>query len=236
MSEQSKSDLLLAESISALVDNEASELELARILKATDANKVLQTWAAYQIAGAAMRRDLPADFNQGLSRGFAERVSAAIAEEPAHKSEGTQKGLSGWWLGLSRIAVAASVAGAVVIGAQWYEQDVTVPMQGMASSTSPAVDAPDTSLPMGYNAPALPVRTVSAQYGVTPPARQVIFTPHQPTTTNIEVSSEQIRVYLDQLVGYHIEHAAVNSAQGMLPYVRLPLAPKELPLKESLKE
>ena len=55
MSEQNPSQTL-AESISALMDNQASELELQRILKASEQDPAVKaTWARYQIVGAALR-------------------------------------------------------------------------------------------------------------------------------------------------------------------------------------
>ncbi len=222
MTEQSKSDLLLAESISALVDNEASELELARILKSSDAAKVAHIWASYQVSSAAVRRDLPTDFAANMSLSFSERVSTAIESEAAHTASKVEKPLSGWWLGLSRMAVAASVAGAVVIGLQSFNQDTSTAGQGILANTQPTLDAPDISVPIGFNAPALTARTVSAEYGATP-TRQVVF---EPRKASVKVPNEQIKAYLDRLVGYHTDHAAINSAQGMLPYARLPLTPQ----------
>lgn len=221
MSEQSKSDTLLSESISALVDNEASELELARILKASSSD-VSDTWSAYQVAGAVMRRDFPKEAVPSFATDFSSRVSAAIAEEPAHEGKAAATpGLSGWWLGLSRMAVAASVAAAVVVGVQFYDQTLTIDSAAIAAAPE-LQQAADTSLPIGFNAPALSARTVSAQYGAVTPTRQVVFEPRQ---ASVKVSKERIRAYLDQLVGYHTDHAAINSAQGMLPYARMPLTP-----------
>ena len=74
MSEQNRPQTL-AESISALMDNQASELELKRILKASEQDaEVKATWSRYQIASSVIRGEqapvLPSD--------FAARLSAAI--------------------------------------------------------------------------------------------------------------------------------------------------------------
>src|SRR5690554_4305583 len=97
----------LAESISALVDNQASELELQRILKATQTDpEVRMTWARYQVASAVIRRDLPVfEWSD-----FSSRVSAAIDNEEAHQViPGTSARKPGrWWQNVGRFAVAAS--------------------------------------------------------------------------------------------------------------------------------
>ncbi|WP_049723767.1 sigma-E factor negative regulatory protein [Gilvimarinus polysaccharolyticus] len=233
MTEQSL-DTQLAESLSALSDNEASELELARVLKAGSSDAVKAKWARYQIARSAMRGDLPASLAPST---FAERLSAELADEPSPildtniskaASNGAAAGLSRWWLGLGRVAVAASVTGAIVVGAQLYRAGGTVPDTNVLSAdNSPkTISAPDNSLPIGYGAPALSAQQVSAEMGNYQPqrARQVVF---EPRRADVKVSNEQIRAYLNQLVEEHTDHAAVNSAQGMLPYARVPLIEEE---------
>lgn len=48
----------LQESLSAVMDNEADELELRRVLNAFDDVETRETWARYQIARAVMHKDL----------------------------------------------------------------------------------------------------------------------------------------------------------------------------------
>jgi sigma-E factor negative regulatory protein RseA len=112
-----------AESLSALMDNQASELELMRLLKACDSDPELKaTWARYQITSASLRGDLP-----GLApTGFAARLSAALDAEETYTGQSPtqeqlkqeQPRLTSWWQQLGRVAVAASVAGALVVGVQ----------------------------------------------------------------------------------------------------------------------
>ncbi len=66
----------LQESLSAVMDNEADELELRRVLNACDDVETRETWARYQIARAVMHKDLL------LPRlDIAAAVSAALADE-----------------------------------------------------------------------------------------------------------------------------------------------------------
>lgn len=80
MTEQTQSPVLV-ESLSALMDNEASELELQRLLKALDADPELKaTWSRYQVASAGLKGKLPVL----APSDFASRVSAAIDLEESY--------------------------------------------------------------------------------------------------------------------------------------------------------
>ena len=170
----------LAESISALVDNQASELELQRILKSSESDpEVKAIWSRYQVASASMRRDLP---NIEISD-FASRISAAIDEEDAHSiasvvpEKTIEKRASGWMQNVARFAVAASVAGGVIFFAQQYDggQDLNAPVVAAAATEAPL---PAASLPVGYNAQPLTARAVGLQSGYESRQqdnRQVVF-------------------------------------------------------------
>lgn len=213
----------LAESISALADNEASPLELHRLLKACESDpEVKSTWARYQLISAAMRRDLP----EVQTGDFAARLSAALENEPSHKGGASRANL--WWKGLGRVAVAASVAVVAIVGVQNIptqlgepEFAAVTPDDDMTSTEAPVRSA--VSLPAGYYAPSLPVaRAASAQVGYEPrvrEARQVLFEPRQQET--LPVNLDEIRAHLHQLFEEHSDHAALNSNHGVLPYARV---------------
>ncbi len=104
----------LQESLSAVMDNEADELELRRILAGSQSDAELRaTWSRYQIARAAMHREL---LEPRLD--IAAGVSAALAEEavPVRPKQ------TGWRL-MGRVAVAASVTLAVLAGVRFFNQD-----------------------------------------------------------------------------------------------------------------
>lgn len=210
----------LAESISALADNEASPLELHRLLKASESDpEVKSTWSRYQLISAAMRRDLP-EIQTG---DFAARLSAALEDEPSHKSAPSEGGQ--WWKNLGRVAVAASVAVVAIVGIQNFPGQLAGPELATVASDSDAASSEMSSrsavsLPAGYYAPSLPVaRTASAQLGYEPSARQVLFEPRQQET--LPVSLDEIRAHLHQLFQEHSDHAALNSNHGVLPYARV---------------
>ena len=89
----------LQESLSAVMDNEADELELRRVLNAVDDAETRATWSRYQIARAAMHKELLMP-----KLDIASAVSAALADEavPAKVKQGP-------WRSIGRLAVAASV-------------------------------------------------------------------------------------------------------------------------------
>lgn len=226
------------ESLSALMDNEATELELHRLLKASEEDGELrQSWQRYQVIGSAMRGDLPAGCYSDLSAS----ISAAIADEPAPESNeelnATSEGsLSAGkvvklWSSLGRMAVAASVAGAVVFGVQNYQS----PLSADAAYTVATSASMPSGLPAGYGAPALSARTVSAAtYMPSVPERQVSFVPRQ-SAPDERLSKEynaELQAYLNHLMLEHAEHAALNGSRGMLPFARV----AELETKERFGE
>ena len=104
----------LQESLSAVMDNEADELELRRVLNAFDDAETRDTWSRYQVARAVMHKDLL------IPRlDIAAAVSAALADEavPAKVARGP-------WRSLGRLAVAASVTVAVLAG---YKESAETP-------------------------------------------------------------------------------------------------------------
>lgn len=222
MTEQSNHSL--NESLSALVDGEASPLEVRRLLKAgadDSADSELNArWSRYQLAGSVMRRELEVM----APSGFAGRISEALADEAAPAA-----GHRHWWQRVGQVAVAASVAGAVLIGVQQYpgmEADNTIAGTSPAESSSAESDigrSEQVSLPAGYQAPSLPMaRTASAESGYDPvqrPSREVIFVPVRAESG--QIPAEEIRAYLNQLMQAHSDHAARNSNQGVLPFARV---------------
>jgi sigma-E factor negative regulatory protein RseA len=129
----------LRESLSALMDNEADELEVRRILKASgDDSSLRSDWARYQAARALMHKE-PWQKTIDLSAG----IAAAIASDPTPTLviEPVVEKASRLWKGLGRLAVAASVTIAVLVGFNMFQQD------GAAVDPMVADQAPPISLP-----------------------------------------------------------------------------------------
>jgi len=227
MSEQNRPQTL-AESISALMDNQASELELQRILKASEQDaEIKATWSRYQIASAVLRGEQAPVINSD----FAARISAAIDEEDAlvaQPAPTAKKSQQGWFYQLGRVALVASVAGGMVLGVNQF--NATDPVSGQIASNPVVAPAPVESavtLPSGINSPAFNTRTVALQTGYeTRPQenRRVMFQPRQAGTT---VSDDEVSRYVNQMIKAHSDNAAMNSGQGVLPYARVIITDEE---------
>ena len=149
------SRLALQESLSAVMDNEADELELRRVLAASDDSELRSTWSRYQIARAVMHKDLLVP-NLDIAAG----VSAALAQEECEKAPSV-KAVKNSSYRFGRLAVAASVTVAVLAGVRFYNQDNVASIE-IAQKSGPALVAPQAQGPVvlaGYTADdALPLQ------------------------------------------------------------------------------
>ncbi|KPG92874.1 RNA polymerase subunit sigma [Pseudomonas sp. RIT-PI-q] len=183
----------LQESLSAVMDNEADELELRRVLNAFDDVETRDTWARYQIARAVMHKDLL------LPRlDIAAAVSAALADEavPAKASRGP-------WRSLGRLAVAASVTVAVLAGVRLYNQDEIAGVELAQQSSQPGLAVPQVKGPAvlaGYN---------ESSDATGPMANGVLQ--GQPGWHD-----QRMPGYLRQ----HAQQAALKGTESALPYAR----------------
>ncbi|MBB3104417.1 sigma-E factor negative regulatory protein [Azomonas macrocytogenes] len=146
----------LHESLSAVMDNEADELELRRVLATTSESETRSTWLRYQIARAAMHKELePVDFHLDISSA----VAAAIAAEDALQAPMVAPAKKGFSLrGFGRVAIAASVTLAVLAGVRLYNQNDTADMMAAQQTMQPSlnvsqqqVQAP--AVTVGYSEP-----------------------------------------------------------------------------------
>lgn len=149
----------LHESLSAVMDNEADALELRRIL--SDEDPALKaTWGRYQIARAAMHRELM-DPGLNLLSGINARLEAEsrAAEVPASTTAKARH----LWSGAGRLAVAASVTLAVLAGVRFYNQSADQGMSMASRTPAPAtsVTAPAGTLVGGHNEHRPALQTVS---------------------------------------------------------------------------
>jgi sigma-E factor negative regulatory protein RseA len=103
------------ESVSALFDGEASELELRRLLGSEPAGLVHEAWRDYQLQRDALQGAVDMRF-AGID--ISARVQAAIAADAAPAA--VAAGGARWWRPLASMAVAASVATVVVLGARGF--------------------------------------------------------------------------------------------------------------------
>ena len=195
----------MGESLSALMDEEANELELERVLSQSAADDELrQTWKRYSLAQHAVQGYQLAHLDWDIS----ERVQSALAASPLDDRSSNRAGLKQRLLRpLTSFAVAASVAATVVIGGQQLAQVSDAGNYGADRSVATSAS------PVGM-VNSLGATAVRASYGTQ--ALPVL----QPATRTAydELAQRRLRKYMQE----HAEQAALNSPQGLLPFARIP--------------
>ena len=186
----------LRESLSALMDDEATELELHRVLGELEHNADLrQTWVRYQVARSVMAGQPVSHAGLDISRS----VSAALAAEAGAGER--RPGLRERWLRpLASLAVAASVTAVVVLGGQQLYQ-----------AGSPDAASGVSAVGFVNSLGAVPMR---ASYG----AQAVPQLEPAARTAYRELARQRMYQYMQE----HAEHAALNSPQGLIPFARVP--------------
>jgi len=138
------------ETLSALLDDAADDLELRRLLRdweqlpESGRADLAATWSRYNLVHAALH-----GLAKPVSARLASRVSAAVAEEPGLVQ---RSGAASWQQSLAKVAVAASVALAVVLGFQSsFEFPATTEVADRAAeeatTTAPAATLVADSVP-----------------------------------------------------------------------------------------
>jgi len=202
----SQYDEYLGESLSALMDGEASDLDTRRVLKALaledsqNAMLMRDKWRRYQSVSSVMKGDVvcKVDYSADITR--------AIAEEAVFKVNPLVKILSS----SGRLAIAASVALVAVLGVQQFNlpAESTDQAAGFAYIDETSVEGlvgPANQLPAGWTmSEELQVRTVSADS-----VEKDIY------------SEEDARAYLAYVLAKHASKAPYVRSQGMLPYARM---------------
>lgn len=219
----------LQESLSALMDGEATELEIRRLLKADDAayEEIRSAWCRYQVSSSSVKKETPNVDYRDLSLS----ISAAVAEEPVYSSKtntseakATEKVKTSIWSGMGRFAVAASVAGAVVLGVQFAPSGVDQQIAGSDPITLPSTSAP-SGFPQGLSSDTT-VTTVSNaanSQGKQNNGTQTPINITESTKDQLKEAEEQV----NRLMLEHAQNASQNTQQGVLPYARVPETTKK---------
>lgn len=179
----------LRESLSALADGECSEFELRRLLAAAEAGRLRADWHALSVTRAALQAETAAWSTCDISL----QVQAAIAGEHWQASPWQRL-----WKPLAGSAVAAAVAGLVVLGASYF----------------PAGDAPQVNAPLAAaGSPAI---------GAAPFTHTVSTGPQAAASSRshdavARVSSDRFGDYVQR----HAESTALGEARGLLPMARV---------------
>ena len=190
----------LRESLSAMIDGEANELELERVLSRIGKDDELrQTWVRYSAVRTLNTGGQVANMSLDVSQAVREAIQSEGGSEGVQKPAGAaQRFLKPF----ASFAVAASVAATVVIGGQQLYQIGDDPYQNTIAGAS-AVGFINSA---GATA-------VQASYGTQ--SRPTL----QPTvkTAYRELARQRMQKYMQE----HAEHAALNSPGGLIPFSRV---------------
>jgi len=193
----------LHESLSALMDGQASELELRRLLKQSDNAALRQQWQRWQIARAALHGQ-----KQSLAPlNLAERVSAALHEPPA--AAPISRNRHGLWRVAGQWAMAASVTLAVLGGVRFYQssQPDNLPMQAQQGGLPAPFNLPLAETPqlVGFGG--------SAEHAEAKAAPQWQWPSEQ-------ANWQQTQRLRNHLLEHHRQSAQQQGIDGMLPDAR----------------
>jgi sigma-E factor negative regulatory protein RseA len=190
----------LRESVSALMDGEAGELELRRLLTDSDELSVRSSWQSYHRLQVALKEQ-PVDF---LGWDISERVSSAI-EDNSQPGAMTTTRRPRWLQPVAGFAVAASVAAAVVMTA------------GNLNPVNSGLDAgqPDMLSRVFPTTGGLVVSAGGDQARLSPAATPMVL-------PGVDAQAdEDARQRLEQYILRHTESAALNNGQGMISFARV---------------
>ncbi|WP_439133850.1 sigma-E factor negative regulatory protein [Pseudomaricurvus sp.] len=223
----------MPESVSALVDGEVSEMELHRVLKASETDEgVRDTWSRYQLISASLRNDTPSNPMIDLSAAIRESIDAEETHQPVAQPVSGSSWIRRVGQNVGKLGVAASVAAVMVVTSQMVDLSGNPGSQvaEVADNTSSAVKTsedlltPNPSLPAGFGGPSLGARTVSSHPQM--PVQQA-ETHYYPVVKRAQGAysdnpAPEVQAYLQRVMEVHAAHAALNSSRGMLPYARVP--------------
>ncbi|MFK7863908.1 MAG: sigma-E factor negative regulatory protein [Pseudohongiellaceae bacterium] len=176
-----------SESLSALLDGEADELELRRILQNSEKDSsLLDTWGRYNLVHSVLTSKATP-----VSAGFAGKVAEQLAAESSYSEAVCEKSeassatvVTSWQQNLTKMAIAASVALVFIVGLQTANQPGA---PAIAVTEAPAeLNAPENS---GQSAAVL-LSTVDA---VADPEAQLRLAEFLGKNTSFEVD-EPVRI------------------------------------------
>jgi sigma-E factor negative regulatory protein RseA len=208
----------LRESLSALMDDEADDLELGRVLRAMEEDgEVRATWARYQLVSAVLR---------GHAAGGSEAPEALLADGPrAITAEAHAAGAAdavatvpetaarqSAWRPWASFAAAASLTLAVVVAWPTREDEAALPETAEVASTR------SESLVLG--APGAP----RALRGSVRPVTESFLLPEPTAVEDARVPLRSLPAaerHARALMLQHAELSALHSRAGMMPFTRV---------------
>jgi sigma-E factor negative regulatory protein RseA len=222
----------LRESLSALMDDEADDLELGRILRAMDSGEadLAATWSRYQLVSAVLKghpgsvglRPLALDLTAAdvePAGGSADGVDGVGNGSPA-AGAARERGHARRALG--SFAVAASITAVAVVGWQWQTdaEAESAPVAAGASMVTAPATAPSSSMLPALRAAdqrGLLQASEQARVGMDPPRSR----PSPAVPMAADTVERDLRQQVEAYMVRHAEHNAFHSRSGMMPFARM---------------
>lgn len=205
----------LRESLSALMDDEADDLELGRILRAMEqpGSDLGATWARYQLVSAVLQRRIGGQSLEPLALSLED--DGVLAEGDSEQDEVSAEGGAAIperrrWRGFTSFAVAASLTAVAVVGWQWQTPGASdAPRAFPEAQVAAPVRTPDRRalIPATQQPPQLLARDSASV-----PARERVAA---------SGSEEKLRQQVEAFMVRHAEHNALHSRSGMMPFARM---------------
>lgn len=196
----------MRESLSALMDDEANELEMERVLANIGRDEELRrSWSRYHAArDVAVGNVAPAFLELDISR----RVQAVVTQQRGAKrsAPAIRRRLA---RPLGSFAIAASVAAAVVVGGQ---QIAMLNQGNPAGAASAVADSGPSGRVFDMDGFSTPY-TASLKIGSNSTTLQ---------STTPQGYRNLARNRSGRYMQEHAEQAALNSPQGIVPFARVP--------------
>jgi sigma-E factor negative regulatory protein RseA len=211
----------LKESLSALLDGEADELELQRILALTDEAELRALWARYHRVRTVMGSDDPRLHHFDISASVAAALAQGdVAERaPVVVPQGMSAPLRSATLTRSRLwqlsGVAASVAVAFAVGFSFQKmgaevQSPTANPVASVAAVAPVPDQPNVEWPAAQSPEPAPARAQIQYVSQLEPRPKLID----------RFSDADARRFNGYLLR-HAEQSALSGRQGMAPFARV---------------
>jgi sigma-E factor negative regulatory protein RseA len=185
------------ESLSALIDGEASEIEVHRLVREFRSDESLtSSWAMYQHIGSTLRTNSGSVSIEHHQRLFT-RITDAIESEDSHSRE-IQKSASPRTVIAGSLALAASMVIAIFIGIQQPSESLPLADAGAQTSSMETVSS--------NQSPVLDVQTVANQSDVQPRTPELVELD--------EEKQRRLRAYLNQ----HDQMSRMNPGKQFVNY------------------
>lgn len=222
----------LFESLSAMVDDEASELEMRRVLMNMDSNpEVIERWRRYHLIGSVMRKEHSVSAtNPSLLVSSISSTLSREADMAANASSAAKRGGSGALRDvLGKTAIAASFAATLVMGFHYMGKagdggvgEATLAIAGQNTSAAAQEEPASmvTHVPIGFELPMPEARTVSMTSGGSAAMTGSAIRPTSPVYLD-DITDYETQEMLNYLLIQHAERASAHGSLGIMPFARV---------------